>query len=138
MGGDLSSTPFAASTYKICINSLYFLCKGTTHHFSAFSNLIRCFFAWGNLGSMVLASRRDKGLISISLPTPNPRKQKIFWGKLRAYNGRIRRRLPPNPRVGIIIRTIMIDIDRWFRPWWCVGGCGVASSHGFGRHHDRQ
>jgi len=56
--------------------------------------------------------------------------------------GRIRRRLPPNPRVGIIIRTIMIDIDRWFRPWWCVWGCGVASSL-FTRlrppsHHDRQ
>jgi len=51
--------------------------------------------------------------------------------------GRIRRRLQPNPRVCIIIRTIMIDIDRWFLPWWCAWGCGVASSYGFGRHHDR-
>jgi len=31
----------------------------------------------------------------------------------------------------------MINVDRWFGPWLRVWGCGVSSTHGFGRHHDR-
>lgn len=46
-----------------------------------------------------------------------------------------RRRRPPNPCVGIIYRTIMINMIifyRWSGPRLCVGGCDVASSYGFG------
>jgi hypothetical protein len=31
----------------------------------------------------------------------------------------------------------MINIERWFGSWWRVWACGVASSRGFGRHHDQ-
>jgi|SaaInl74LU_5_DNA_1037368.scaffolds.fasta_scaffold31241_1 hypothetical protein len=30
-----------------------------------------------------------------------------------------------------------INVDRWFGPWLRVWGCGVSSTLGFGRHHDR-